>query len=114
MDLLNVRALRVDVLQLFRGDVLSLRQLEDILSSVNDSDTSVGHDNADVTRQQPPIFHSLLVLLIVFEVALEDRGPFETDFSSGVGSVLRCVSHFWNVPQADLAARNGAADVPSH
>ena len=56
MDLLNVGALRVDVLKLFRGDVLSLSQLEDVLRSVNDSDASVGQDNADVTRQQPPIF----------------------------------------------------------
>jgi len=114
MDLLNVRALCVDVLKLFRGDVLSLSQLENVLCSVNDSDTSIGQDNADVTRQQPPVFNGLLVLFIVFEVALEDRGTFETDFSSGVGSVLRCVSHFWNVPQADLAARNGSTYVASH
>ena len=114
MDLLNVRALRVDVLKLFRGDVLSLSQLKDVLCSVNDSDATVGQDNADVTRQQPPIFNSLLVLLIIFEVALEDRGTFETDFSAWVGSVLRRVSHFRNVPQADLAARNGATYVPSH
>ena len=52
----DLRDLRVNVLKLLWGDVLSLRKLEDVLRPIYDLDGAVGEDHADIPRVQPGIF----------------------------------------------------------
>ena len=48
VDLRNVRALTVHVFEFLRSNVLTLSQLEDVLCSVDNLNTSIRHHNTDV------------------------------------------------------------------
>jgi len=68
VDLLHIGTLNVDILELLRGNVLSLCKLENVLRAVNDLDRTVGHDHTYVTRHQPAVFQSFLSLFGILEV----------------------------------------------
>ena len=53
--LLHQVALQVSVLDLLRGDVLALTQLEDVLLPVHDLHVAVYRDDADVAAVQPAL-----------------------------------------------------------
>ena len=77
-DLCDLRNLSKDILELFGSDVLTLRKLEDILRTVDDSDCTIWQDYADITRVDPAIISDcILGLLGVLEVSLEVVGALE-------------------------------------
>lgn len=64
----NPFGLDIDVLQLFRGYVFTLRELEDIFGAVNDLDGTILVDLADISREEPAIMEGFRSLFFVFEV----------------------------------------------
>ncbi len=54
-DLLNNRALSVDILKFLWSDIFTLRKFEDILSSINDFNRSIRKDYAYIARTHPAI-----------------------------------------------------------
>lgn len=102
VDLIDQGRLCVDVLEFFGGDVLSLGQLKDVLCAINDSNTAIGKHDADVTRHKPAIDERLFVLLLVHEVASEDRGTGKAYLTARVRLVPRSVPHLWDVSQTNL------------
>ena len=105
-DLSNHRALGVNVLELFWGDVLSLRKFEDILCAIDDFDGAVREDHADISGAYPAVLcQSLLCPGRVLKVAFEDIGTLELNLTarrliSGKVSKLRAISesdsHGWD------------------
>ena len=82
-DLGDLGDLRVNVLELLWGDVLSLRELEDVLCSVCDFDGAVGEDDADIARVDPAILREgLLGTTRVLEITLELVGALELNFTT--------------------------------
>ena len=114
VDLLNIRRLNVYILQFFRRNILSLCQFKDILGSVNDSDATIGQDDADIPRHEPPVTHRLSILLLVLEVSLEDRWTLKTDLTSRVGTIMGRVPHLGDVSQTDLATGDWTPDMASY
>ena len=92
-----------DLLDLLRGDVLSLRQLEEILGAVNDLDGSVGENLCHVTGHEPALSIEAFVGLIPsLVVAREDGGTVHADLASRVRLVGAGVVHIWEILQANL------------
>ena len=82
-DLGDLGYLRINVLELLWGDVLSLRELEDVLRSICDLDGPVGEDDADITRVDPAILREgLLGTTRVLEITLELVGALELNFTT--------------------------------
>lgn len=112
-DLSNGGALHVVILKLFRGDVLSLGELEDVLRSVNDLDGSVGQDLHNVSRVDPAVIvKGFLSLLGVLEVATEHIGAEELEFSSR-GIVVGEVAQFGAVSESHFHSGAETADMAS-
>ena len=72
VDLQDVGALNIDVFELFGCDILSLRQLENVLGTIDNANASICQDHSNITRKKPAIDQRLLILFIVLEVAFED------------------------------------------
>jgi hypothetical protein len=82
-DLLNYWALRIDVFKLFWSDVLSLRELEDILCTINNLNSSIRINKTYITRTEPAIFRkSFFCSFWVLKISLENIGTLHLDFSS--------------------------------
>lgn len=102
--------LRVDLFDLLRGDVLSLRQLEDVLGSVDDLEGSVGQQLTDVSTVHESVLVDALVSLgLVLVVAQENGMSSQADLSSWVG-VSGKIFHFWDVNKLELQGANGSSD----
>ena len=71
--LLNEGRENKDILEFFWRDVLTLRQLEDILGAVDDLDRAVREDLGNVTSSEPALFvERFFGLIVTEEVALEN------------------------------------------
>lgn len=68
-DLLDVLGQGVFVLELLRGDVLTLGKLKDVLDTVDDLDRTVRVDHTDIAREEPALivkgFSSLIFEFVV-------------------------------------------------
>lgn len=110
--LLDHSGQRHDLLDLLRSDVLSLRELEDVLGTVNNLDRSIREDHADISRQEPAIIsEGLCGLIWSLEVASEDGGSLHANFAARVGLVRAQVVHLRQVLQTEFNGLNGATDV---
>mmetsp|Transcript_26469 Transcript_26469/g.78604 ORF Transcript_26469/g.78604 Transcript_26469/m.78604 type:complete len:625 (+) Transcript_26469:373-2247(+) len=99
------RAAYVDVLNLLRRDVLTLRHLEDVLLPVDDLEPASRDPRAHVAGVQPAVLIQHLTRLhLVLKVALEHVGPTHADFAAREWLVGRQVAHLRYVGQLDLAA----------
>lgn len=95
----------VDVLETLWGDVLSLCELEDVLNTINDLEAATAVDLGDITGAEPAILsHSLLGLLLVAVVTLEERGRAHEKLTTWVWLVGSEVVHVWDGHQADLSS----------
>ena len=63
----------VGLLDLFGGDVLSLRELEDVLGAIDDLEGSVGEDLADISGVEEPVLVEGLGRLLLVLVVPEER-----------------------------------------
>ena len=73
------------VLKLVRDDILSLRQLEDVLQSVDNLDCSVRQNNTNVTSVNPAVLiNGLSCFIGLVEVACEAVIASDADLSSGL------------------------------
>ena len=78
----NERTPRVRTLHLLRRNVLALRQLEQILLSVNDLQAPVRQPHPDIARVEPALLvNGLARLFLVLQVALEDIGTLGTNLA---------------------------------
>ena len=92
-----------DVLNLFWRDVLTLRQLEDVLRPVNDLDCAIRVDLCDVTRVKPAVsVEGCLGLLGIFVVARENRAAIDLDLTSWIRLVCHEVLHVRDAADAQL------------
>lgn len=81
----NIRTLGVHVFQLLRCDVLALRQLENVLRTIDDLNRSVWEDHANVARRQPTVLtECLLRLFFILEVAMENGGTLVANFTTRI------------------------------
>ena len=95
----------VDVLETLWGDVLSLCKLEDVLNTINDLEAATAVDLGNITGAKPAIFsHSLLGLLLVAVVTLEEGGRAHEKLSTCVWLVGSKVVHVWDGHQANLSS----------
>ena len=82
-DLSDLRDLRVNVLELLWGDVLSLRELENVLRAICDLDGTVGEDDANIARVDPAILREgLLGTTRILEIPLELIGALELNLAA--------------------------------
>ena len=82
-DLGDLRDLRVNVFELLWGNVLSLRELEDVLRSICDLDGTVGEDDTDIARVDPAVLREgLLGATRVLEITLELVGTLELNLTT--------------------------------
>lgn len=110
-DLSDEGSLAVNVFQFLGGNVLALRELENILNSVNDFHGSVRVDETDITRAKPSILKRFSCLIRPFVIAGEDARPPAQKFASRVWFVRAEVLHLGHVLQAELDAGLGSAYV---
>mmetsp|Transcript_62152 Transcript_62152/g.110106 ORF Transcript_62152/g.110106 Transcript_62152/m.110106 type:complete len:348 (-) Transcript_62152:373-1416(-) len=106
----DVRRLGEDHLDLLGGDVLSLRQLEDVLLAVDDRKSAVRIPPADVAREEPAVGVDRLGGggggLVV---AREDGRPAHRHLAAG-GRLVRGVVHLGHVLELNLNHRHRRAD----
>jgi hypothetical protein len=103
-DLGDVERLLKLALYLIRGNVLSLSELEDVLFSINNLESTVGEEHANVTCVDPALsIDSLACLLRITEVTFEVIVSLVANLTSWNGTtglrilILTCVVHFWDV-----------------
>jgi hypothetical protein len=103
-DLGDVERLLKLALYLIRGNILSLSKLEDVLLSINNLESTVGEEHANVTSMYPALsIDRLSGLLRITEVTFEVIVPLVANLTSRHGStclrvsILTCVVHFWDV-----------------
>ena len=104
----NVGRKRENIFDFFWRDVFSLRQLEDVLTSINDLDRAVGVHLADITSQEPTVFKRLSSLVGTFVVASCDCVSLHAELTTGVRLVGRKIIHFWYIfsPPFDASKRS--------
>lgn len=103
-DLCDQGRLDVNIFEFFGGYILSLRQLENVLGTVQNLDRSVGENDAHVSRRQPTVLTDRLCSLIrPHEVPRCDHGSFHLNFAARVRLVVNAVVHFGQILQTDFA-----------
>mmetsp|Transcript_3120 Transcript_3120/g.11312 ORF Transcript_3120/g.11312 Transcript_3120/m.11312 type:complete len:346 (-) Transcript_3120:627-1664(-) len=111
-DLEHERGPLADLLDLLRGHVLALRELEEVLLPVNDLELPSRDPAPDVPGVEPPVLvQDLPGLRLVVVVALEHGGPPDADLPARVRLVRVEVRHVGDVVELDLHAGQGRADV---
>ena len=104
-----------DILDLLGSDILTLRQLEDILRPVNDFERAIRVDLDNIACAEPAIFVKRLACLGgILVIAVIDRGALEQKFSARVGLVLSHIFHLGETLDSHLHDLYGAANVPSY
>ena len=83
----NVGRKGEDVFNFFWGDVFTLRQLKNVLASVNDLNRAVRVDLADVTGFEPSILESFFRNVWTLVVAGKDSVSFHAKLSTWIGLV---------------------------
>ena len=117
-DLGDIERLLKFALYLIRGNVLSLSKLKDVLLSINNLESTVGEEHANVTSVYPALSIDCLAgLLRITEVTLEVVVTLVADLTSRHRStclilILTCVVHFWDVNKLNIEATVWATDVP--
>lgn len=82
----QVGVTQVDVLDTLGRDVFTLRQLEDVLLTVNNLETTQLVNFSNITSVEPPIgIDGLLGLLLVLVVLAEDTRATEKELTAGAG-----------------------------
>ncbi len=100
-DLLNNRALSVDILKFLWSDIFTLRKFEDILSSINDFNRSIRKDYAYIARTHPAILReSFFGPLGVLKIALENIRTSKLDFTPW-RIISRKISQFRAISKSD-------------
>lgn len=85
IDLRNDRCECVRVLDLLKGDVFSLRQLEQVFLSVDNLEATLRIKETDVTGVQPAILiDGFFRVLLILVIALEDVFASNQNFTSWV------------------------------
>ena len=97
VNLRNKRALLEDALEFFRGNILTLLQLENILCTVNYLNGSIRQYRSNISRKKPAIFQNLISLFLILKVALKYCGTAEANFSPGIWPVCYVVIHVRNI-----------------
>lgn len=84
-------------------DVLTLRQLEDVLRSIDDLDGAIWIHQANITSLEPPLgIEALRSLVWALVVALEDGGAIHADLATGVGLISREILHLRKIFKTQL------------
>mmetsp|Transcript_7586 Transcript_7586/g.21562 ORF Transcript_7586/g.21562 Transcript_7586/m.21562 type:complete len:230 (-) Transcript_7586:1425-2114(-) len=105
-------ALNEDILDLLRGNVLALGKLKDVLLPIDDLETAVRQDSADITRVEPSVLiDGILGLLLLLVVANKACRGAHTQFPPRVGLVATEVVHLRNIYELQLGARGGGTNV---
>lgn len=100
------------VLKLFGSNVLTLRELEDVLDAVNDLKTTVGVEQADITRAEPAfIVKGFFGLLWNFIIARGAVRSHHLDLSTRVRLVVGGVVHGGYISEAELNTLKRASNV---
>ena len=109
----------IDILNLLRGHILALRQLEDVLLPIDDDELPLRRPQANVTAHQPSLLVDglprLLLVLVVSHKDVRSTDPDLAPTPAGFAQMRRIgvkVSHLGNVRQNNLAGIDGTADVP--
>ena len=97
VNLRDKRALLEDALEFFRGNILTLLQLENILSTVNYLNGSIRQYRSNISRKKPAIFQNLISLFLILKVALKYCWTAEANFSPGIWPVCYVVIHVRNI-----------------
>jgi hypothetical protein len=110
-DLRDLGYLRVNILELLWGDVLTLRKLEDVLRPIYDLDGTVGEDHADIPRVQPAIIREcLLCLLWILKVLFENVSTFQLNLTTR-WVISREVAKLGAIFESDFIAWNGSSHM---
>ena len=100
---------------LFRGYVFTLRELENIFASVNNTNRSIWINNANITCLEPTFFvKSLACLVLTFIVALENGRALEANLTPRVGYVCRHITHFRQVLKSYFNSFYWTTDMSSY
>ncbi len=97
VNLGNKRALLVNALEFFRGDILTLLQLKDILRTVNYLNGSIRQYRSNISRKKPTISQNLVSLFFILKVPLKYCGTTEANLTSGIWPVCGKVIHLSNI-----------------
>ena len=88
VDLCDNRRESICILDLLQSHIFTLRQLEQVLLSVDDLQSSFSVNLADITRVKPAFgVECLFCILLVAEIAFEDVLASEKDLASWVRQV---------------------------
>ena len=105
-------------LYLIRGNVFSLSKLEDVLLSINNLESTVGEEHANVTSVYPTLsIDRLASLLRITEVTFEVIVSLVANLTSWNRTtslrvlILTCVVHFWDVNKFNIEATVGTTDM---
>ena len=105
----NILISGINVLNFFRRNILSLLELEDIFLPIDDLESSIGQNHANISRVIPSIFINCLFSVFgIFKIFRKDRCTSGTDFSSG-RIVGREIVHFRDVDEFNLCCTIGPA-----
>jgi len=111
-NLRNIVGQDIFVLELLGSNVLTLRELEDILYAIDDLKTTVGVEQADITRAEPAfIVKGLFCLCWDFIVASGYIRSHHLDLSTRIRLVIGGIVHGRNISEAELNTMKRASNV---
>ena len=107
---------QVDVFDLFRGDVFTLSQLEEVLHSVDDVQSAILVDFSHVTSGEPAFFvHRLGSFLGVLVVSVENLRASQLQFTAKQAViVLQEVTHFREFSHSHFHSDSGGTQRTGH
>jgi hypothetical protein len=117
-DLLNVLRLLKFLFNFIWCNILTLREFEYVLLSINNFERSIWQEHADVTSMAPPLrIKTVTSLFGLTEIALKDVVSRVADFPSRHGNtvlilIFTGVIHIWNINKLDVEGWVGTTDVP--
>ena len=102
----------VHVLDALRGDVLALRELEDVFDAVDDREAPAPVHLANVPRAEPAVRqHRLGRLLRAVEVSLKERMASQQELAARVRRIRDQVFHIGHAGETDFHRRGDGAAV---
>ncbi len=94
----DVRRKGHNLLDLFRCNVLTLRQLKDVLGPVDDFDGAVRVDLGDVSSQEPAfLVETLSCLVRSLKVSTKNGWTLHADLTARVGFIAAKIRHLREV-----------------
>lgn len=112
-DALDIGRVAENRLELFKGNVLTMGRLDEVLLTINDGESSVGIRDTNITSREPTVVEGLGGLLRLLVVTLRNGSTAQPDLTTGIRLIGASVVHIGDIDELDLHGGEGRTKASS-